>query len=272
MRAGSPIAACRHARRVGPGFHPATHVPPGWQMTVRARSIPADLLAFAEAAAEHWTGAPIHAHAIAAGFSARAGDLPAARRHTAIVADLGSWRADRSYLWSVGMRELAVAAIALDDRSVCEELLADLTPIAATCGVRRRRRRVRRPQASPTARSHGAGRRGARPHRQRSFEQEIVAELVVSPATVRNPSPASSRSCTYATEPKISSSPATPDSPDGGCSSHRTPNARPITPRDCVVCGPRTALLDQSVGPAPRARGALASSVLSVGTHPQCRM
>lgn len=101
----------------------------------RARAIPDDLLQFAEAAAEHWTGAPILAHAIAAGFCARSGDLPAARRHGAIVADLGSWRADRSYFWSVGVRELAMAAIALDDRSLCEELLAALTPIAATCGV-----------------------------------------------------------------------------------------------------------------------------------------
>lgn len=102
---------------------------------IRARATPDDLLEFAEAAASHWTGAPIHAHAIAAGFCARAGDLPAARHHGAIVADLGSWRADRSYFWSVGVRELAVAAIALDDRPLCEELLADLAPIAATCGV-----------------------------------------------------------------------------------------------------------------------------------------
>jgi DNA-binding CsgD family transcriptional regulator len=102
---------------------------------VRARAQPEELLDFADAAVEHWTGAPIHAHGVAAGFCARAGDLLAARRHAAIVADLGSWRADRSYLWSVGVRELAAAAIALDDRSTCEALLADLAPIAATCGV-----------------------------------------------------------------------------------------------------------------------------------------
>ena len=102
---------------------------------VRARGIPDDLREFADAATEHWTGAPIHAHAIAAGFCARAGDLPAARHHATIVADLGSWGADQYYFWSVGVRELATAAIALDDRATCEELLADLIPIAATCGV-----------------------------------------------------------------------------------------------------------------------------------------
>ncbi|HUQ63374.1 MAG TPA: AAA family ATPase [Acidimicrobiales bacterium] len=102
---------------------------------VRTRNIPADLIEFAEAATRHWTGAPIHAHAIAAGYFARAGNLPAARHHTAIVADLGSLRHDRSYLWSVGVRELATAAIALDDRSLCEELLNDLAPVAKTCGV-----------------------------------------------------------------------------------------------------------------------------------------
>ena len=102
---------------------------------VKARGIPDELLEFGEAAVNHWTGAPIHAHSIAAGFCARAGDLSRARRHATIVADLGSSRADRYYFWSVGVRELAVAAIALDDRVTCETLLADLTPIAATCAV-----------------------------------------------------------------------------------------------------------------------------------------
>ena len=103
--------------------------------STRARAVPEELLRFSEAAAAHWTGAPTHAHAIAAGFCARAGDLLTARRHAAIVADLGSSSADRSYFWSVGVRELAVAAIALDDRPLCERLLDDLAPIAGTCGV-----------------------------------------------------------------------------------------------------------------------------------------
>lgn len=101
----------------------------------RARAVPQELAAFAADAVAHWTGAPIHAHAVAAGFLARAGDLDGARQHVAIVADLGTWRADRSYLWSVFVRELAVAAIALHDDTLCAQLLADLKPLGATCGV-----------------------------------------------------------------------------------------------------------------------------------------
>jgi len=102
---------------------------------VRARGHPEQLLAFAVEAVEHWTGAPVHAHAVAAGFYARAGDLDAARHHVATVVDLGSWRADRSYLWSVFVRELAHAAIAVDDRRLATQLLEDLCPLAGTCGV-----------------------------------------------------------------------------------------------------------------------------------------
>ena len=102
---------------------------------VRARNRPDELLAFAVEAVEHWTGASVHAHAVAAGFSARAGDLDATRHHVATVVDLGSWRADRSYLWSVFVRELAHAAIAVDDRRLAAQLLEDLAPLAATCGV-----------------------------------------------------------------------------------------------------------------------------------------
>lgn len=102
---------------------------------VRARNQPEELSAFARAAVEHWTGAPIHAHAVAAGFSARAGDLDSARQHVAAVVDLGTWRADRSYLWSVYVRELAQAALALDDLGVSAQLLEELRPLAASCGV-----------------------------------------------------------------------------------------------------------------------------------------
>ena len=102
---------------------------------VRARSEPDELRAFADAAVAHWTGAPVHAHAVAAGFAARAGDLDAARRHVAAVVDLGTWRSDRSYLWSVFVRELARAAMALDDRELCTMLLDDLAPLAGSCGV-----------------------------------------------------------------------------------------------------------------------------------------
>ena len=82
-----------------------------------------------------WVGAPAHAHAVAAGFLARAGDLDAARRELDTVLALDDWRADRSYLWSVFVGELATAAIALDDRPLCRRLLDDLLPLADTCAV-----------------------------------------------------------------------------------------------------------------------------------------
>jgi AAA ATPase domain len=102
---------------------------------IRARAQPQELARFAAEAVAHWTGAPIHANAVAAGFLARAGDLDGARRHVATVADLGGWQADRSYLWSVFVRELAFAAAALHDQALCAELLTDLEPLGATCGV-----------------------------------------------------------------------------------------------------------------------------------------
>ena len=102
---------------------------------VRARDEPDELRTFASDAVAHWKGAPVHANAVAAGFLARAGDLDAARHHVAMVLDLGSWRADRSYLWSVFVRELSNAAIALADHALCRELLDDLEPLAASCGV-----------------------------------------------------------------------------------------------------------------------------------------
>lgn len=102
---------------------------------VRARGEPGELTAFADEAVAHWTGAPVHAHAVAAGFLARAGDLEGAERHLTAVRDLGTWNADRSYLWSVFMRELAHAAAALGRRELCEELLAELRPVADSCGV-----------------------------------------------------------------------------------------------------------------------------------------
>ena len=102
---------------------------------VRARGDGDELSAFAAAAVAHWIGAPIHAHAVAAGFLARAGDLEAAGRHVATVVELGTWRADRSYLWSVFVRELAVAAVALEKRELCRDLLEDLRPLGDSCGV-----------------------------------------------------------------------------------------------------------------------------------------
>jgi hypothetical protein len=102
---------------------------------VRLRADPAELRDTADAAVRWWVGAPAHAHAIAAGFSARAGALDAARRELDTVLALDDWRTDRSYLWSIFVGELAVAAIAVDDRALCNLLLDDLLPLADTCAV-----------------------------------------------------------------------------------------------------------------------------------------
>jgi hypothetical protein len=102
---------------------------------VRARGVAGEQLAFAAEAVAHWTGVPIHAHAVAAGFCARAGDLDAARRHLQTVADLGGWQSETSYLRAVFVRELAEAAVAVADQALCAQLLDHLAPLAHTCGV-----------------------------------------------------------------------------------------------------------------------------------------
>jgi hypothetical protein len=102
---------------------------------VRARADPDALRETAAEAVRWWVGAPAHAHAIAAGFLARAGDLDAARRHVDTVLALDDWRTDRSYLWSIFIGELVVAAIALRDAALCRHLLDDLLPLADTCAV-----------------------------------------------------------------------------------------------------------------------------------------
>lgn len=101
---------------------------------VRARNDPGELRDMAAEAVRWWIGAPAHAHAVAAGFAARAGDLGTARRELDTVLAL-DWRTDRSYLWSVFVGEMTTAAIALGDRPLCERLLDDLQPIADTCAV-----------------------------------------------------------------------------------------------------------------------------------------
>lgn len=102
---------------------------------VRARGDADELRATAEDAVRWWIGAPAHAHAIAAGFLARAGELASARRELDTVLALDDWRTDRSYLWSVFVGEMAVAAIALEDHALCRELLHDLLPVADACAV-----------------------------------------------------------------------------------------------------------------------------------------
>ncbi|HJV15249.1 MAG TPA: hypothetical protein VJ625_15275 [Propionibacteriaceae bacterium] len=101
---------------------------------VRARNQPDELRAMAADAVRWWVGAPAHAHAVAAGFLARAGDQDAARRELDTVLSL-DWRGDRSYLWSIFVGEMTAAAIALDDQQLCRQLLHDLRPVADTCAV-----------------------------------------------------------------------------------------------------------------------------------------
>ncbi|WP_214105368.1 ATP-binding protein [Acrocarpospora catenulata] len=102
---------------------------------VRARNRPAELREMADEAVAWWIGAPAHAHAVAAGFRARAGDLDAARRELDTVLALEDWRSDRSYLWSIFIGEMVTAAIAVRDLPLCRQLLGDLLPLAETCAV-----------------------------------------------------------------------------------------------------------------------------------------
>lgn len=101
----------------------------------RAHGAPDELQATAEMAVDWWVGVPSHAHAVAAGLLAEAGDLDGARRALDIVLELGTWREDRSYLWSVFVRGLTVAAARLGDLDLSRELLQEFTPLAGSCGV-----------------------------------------------------------------------------------------------------------------------------------------
>jgi tetratricopeptide (TPR) repeat protein len=102
---------------------------------VRARGDADAQRAFAGEAVGWWIGAPVHAHAVAAGFLARAGDLDAARREVDITLELGAWRADRSYLWSVFIGNLTDAAVRLEDAELCARILDELRPVSSSCGV-----------------------------------------------------------------------------------------------------------------------------------------
>lgn len=101
----------------------------------RARGEPERLRAAAQMAIDWWVGVPSHAHAVAAGLFALAGDLDSARRALDTVLELGTWREDRSYLWSVFVGGLTVAAARLDDQELSRALLDELTPLAGACGV-----------------------------------------------------------------------------------------------------------------------------------------
>lgn len=104
----------------------------------RARGEPGQLRATAEMAVAWWVGLPSRArfaHAVAAGLLAAAGDLDGARCALDIVRELGTWREDHSYVWSVFIGGLTAAAARLGDVDLSRELLAELAPLAGTCGV-----------------------------------------------------------------------------------------------------------------------------------------
>ena len=104
----------------------------------RARGEPERLRATAAEAIRWWVGVPSHAHAVAAGFLALAGepdDLAAARRALDTVLAIDTWRSDRSYLWSVFVGAMTTAAVRLRDGAICADLLAELEPMTDACGV-----------------------------------------------------------------------------------------------------------------------------------------
>jgi hypothetical protein len=104
----------------------------------RARGLPDQLRATAAEVIRCIVGVPSAAHAGAAGLLALAGepgDLDAARRALDTVTAIGTWRDDRSYLWSLFVGGMATAAARLGDQALCAQLLAELEPVTSTCGV-----------------------------------------------------------------------------------------------------------------------------------------
>lgn len=101
----------------------------------RVRNEPSELAVLADDAVRWWTGAPVLAHAVAAGARAAAGDLEAAAREVAILSEAGGWRSEDSYLRSVLVADLAVAVTSLHDAKLCALLLDDIAPLTDSCGV-----------------------------------------------------------------------------------------------------------------------------------------
>ena len=101
----------------------------------RVRNEPEELVALAADAVRWWTGAPVVAHAVAAGALAAAGDLESAAREVAMLSEAGGWRNEGSYLRSVLVADLAVAVTALHDTALCALLLDDISPLTDSCGV-----------------------------------------------------------------------------------------------------------------------------------------
>lgn len=100
-----------------------------------ARNDPLLLEELARDAVAHWTGTPIHAHSVAAGALAAAGDFDGAARELATVVDAGGWAGEGSYLRGVLIAHLAQAAAALGETELCRQLFDDVAPLAGACGV-----------------------------------------------------------------------------------------------------------------------------------------
>ncbi len=100
-----------------------------------ARHDPDELRTLASDAVRWWTGAPVLAHAVAAGALARAGDLEGAEDEVAKVKASGGWQSEGSYLRSVLVGHLAEASVALGNRELCVHLLTDIEAITNACGV-----------------------------------------------------------------------------------------------------------------------------------------
>lgn len=96
---------------------------------------PATLTELARDAVAHWTGAPVHAHAVAAGALAAAGDLEGAARELEAVEANGGWEHENSYLRSVYLPYLATAAAALGRDVLCRSMLDEVEDLATDCGV-----------------------------------------------------------------------------------------------------------------------------------------
>ncbi len=101
----------------------------------RTRNEPDEFRSLAVDAVEWWTGAPVLAHAVAAGAYASAGDLDKAAREVAMVSDSGGWQGENSYLRSVLVAHLADAATALEDLDLCRGLLSEVEALVGSCGV-----------------------------------------------------------------------------------------------------------------------------------------
>ena len=101
----------------------------------RARREPIGLETLAVDAVRWWKGAPVLAHAVAAGACAVAGDVANAAREVELVEQAGGWQSEGSYLRSVLVAHLAEAAIALGDTELCRRLDDDIAELTDSCGV-----------------------------------------------------------------------------------------------------------------------------------------